>query len=319
VRARGLLASGSSINAKRPAVRLPARFTASIQRGRSGGLRIPAVGIFRELSGFCRIPALLGCLVPRGQGGASWSPASRSQGPALDVGQGHRISPAPFSVYLPSPVRLVVGHSGRPFPAQTPVGAHPAANGVRSAAEDQHGARNSACSGLSVRAIIASALATADCRIAFENLLDPDPFACRAPWFLFFSSASDGHRLSSYAGNDQPWVNRIKPFMLRTHRLWESAAQTVQREQETLRSVIDHVFSNRYKSRLNPNGIIWLPSALNFHGLLPEASHLAWVAVDRKAWRPTIEGLPVRIVQFSKYAIVRRMESVIRPYLEALA
>ncbi len=85
---------------------------------------MPAVGIFRELSGFCRIPALLGCLVPRGHG-VSWSPTIRSQGPALQGGQGLRIFPAPVAGILPSPVRLVVGHSGRPFPAQTPGGCPP--------------------------------------------------------------------------------------------------------------------------------------------------------------------------------------------------
>ncbi|MCX8154832.1 MAG: type IV toxin-antitoxin system AbiEi family antitoxin domain-containing protein [Verrucomicrobiae bacterium] len=51
-------------------------------------------------------------------------------------------------------------------------------------------------------------------------------------------------------------------------------------------------------SKLIPNGIICLISALNFHGLLPEAPDLVWVAVDRKARRPTIEGLPLRVVRF---------------------
>ncbi len=133
-------------------------------------------------------------------------------------------------------------------------------------------------------------------------------------------------------------------------------------------------------SKLIPHGVICLLSALNFHGLLAEPPDLVWVAVDRKARRPTIEGLPLRVVRFSdvslktgverhtiegvsvpvtnpvktvvdgiryrgkigvdvaldalrgclkkrkcpveellKYAKVCRVESVIRPYLEALA
>jgi predicted transcriptional regulator of viral defense system len=56
-------------------------------------------------------------------------------------------------------------------------------------------------------------------------------------------------------------------------------------------------------SKLIPNGIICLSSALNFHGLLAEAPDFVWVAVDRKARRPTIEGLPLRVVQFSDVSL----------------
>lgn len=62
-------------------------------------------------------------------------------------------------------------------------------------------------------------------------------------------------------------------------------------------------------SKLIPHGVICLLSALNFHGLLPEAPDLVWVAVDRKARRPTIEGLPLRIVRFSDVSLKTGVES----------
>jgi predicted transcriptional regulator of viral defense system len=51
-------------------------------------------------------------------------------------------------------------------------------------------------------------------------------------------------------------------------------------------------------SKLIPHGVICLLSALNFHGLLNEPSDVVWLAIARKARRPTIEGLPLRVVRF---------------------
>jgi len=52
-------------------------------------------------------------------------------------------------------------------------------------------------------------------------------------------------------------------------------------------------------SKLVPAGVVCLMSAAHVHGLVSEAPDLVWVAVDRKARRPTIEGLPLRVVRFS--------------------
>jgi predicted transcriptional regulator of viral defense system len=48
-----------------------------------------------------------------------------------------------------------------------------------------------------------------------------------------------------------------------------------------------------------PNGVICLLSALQLHGMTTRIAHEVWVAIDRKAWKPAIEDLPVRIVRFS--------------------
>ena len=50
--------------------------------------------------------------------------------------------------------------------------------------------------------------------------------------------------------------------------------------------------------KLVPNGVVCLLSALFFHdfGKQPPA---VWLAIDRKARRPTIEELPIRFVRFS--------------------
>ena len=56
-------------------------------------------------------------------------------------------------------------------------------------------------------------------------------------------------------------------------------------------------------SKLIPHGVICLASALNFHGLLEEPPDLLWLAIDRKARRPTIDGLPLRVVRFSDMSL----------------
>ncbi len=61
-------------------------------------------------------------------------------------------------------------------------------------------------------------------------------------------------------------------------------------------------------SKLIPHGVVCLLSALNFHGLLADPPALVWVAVDRKARRPTIEGLPLRVVRFSDVSLKTGVE-----------
>ena len=48
-----------------------------------------------------------------------------------------------------------------------------------------------------------------------------------------------------------------------------------------------------------PNGIICLLSALRFHGLTTQLPFEVWLAIDRKARIPKMEGLQLRVSRFS--------------------
>jgi predicted transcriptional regulator of viral defense system len=48
-----------------------------------------------------------------------------------------------------------------------------------------------------------------------------------------------------------------------------------------------------------PAGVICLLSALRFHDLTTQIPHAVWMAIDRKARRPTVEYPPLHIVRFS--------------------
>ena len=61
-------------------------------------------------------------------------------------------------------------------------------------------------------------------------------------------------------------------------------------------------------SKLIPHGVVCLLSALSYHGLLTEPPALIWLAIDRKARRPTIEALPLRIVRFSDVSLKAGVE-----------
>jgi predicted transcriptional regulator of viral defense system len=52
-------------------------------------------------------------------------------------------------------------------------------------------------------------------------------------------------------------------------------------------------------TRLVPNAVICLLSALRFHGLTTQNPFEVWLAIDRKAWRPRVEHPPLRIVYLS--------------------
>jgi predicted transcriptional regulator of viral defense system len=64
-------------------------------------------------------------------------------------------------------------------------------------------------------------------------------------------------------------------------------------------------------SALIPHGIVCLLSALAIHGIGTQLPPDVWIAIDRKARRPRIEDLPVRIVRFSgamlRYAVETRI------------
>jgi predicted transcriptional regulator of viral defense system len=80
------------------------------------------------------------------------------------------------------------------------------------------------------------------------------------------------------------------------YRLAEAAAT----EHETIAMVAARV----------PQAVVCLLTALHVHGIGTQAPREVWIALDRKARKPRLEGLPVRIVRFSgpmlSYAIQTR-------------
>ena len=52
-----------------------------------------------------------------------------------------------------------------------------------------------------------------------------------------------------------------------------------------------------------PKGVICLLSALRFHDLTTQAPFEVWIAIDRKARRPSADQPPLRIVRFSTSSI----------------
>ena len=57
-----------------------------------------------------------------------------------------------------------------------------------------------------------------------------------------------------------------------------------------------------------PHGVVCLLSALRFHGLTTQMPAEVWIAIDRKARRPAVGDLPVRIVRFSGAALREGVE-----------
>jgi predicted transcriptional regulator of viral defense system len=54
-----------------------------------------------------------------------------------------------------------------------------------------------------------------------------------------------------------------------------------------------------------PHGVVCLHSALHYHGLVSSRSDTVWMAIDRKARRPTLNGLRLRFVRFSGRALTQ--------------
>jgi predicted transcriptional regulator of viral defense system len=57
-----------------------------------------------------------------------------------------------------------------------------------------------------------------------------------------------------------------------------------------------------------PHGVICLLSALQFHGIGTQAPFEVWIAIDRKARKPTIDAPPLRVVRFSKRILKEGVE-----------
>jgi len=52
-----------------------------------------------------------------------------------------------------------------------------------------------------------------------------------------------------------------------------------------------------------PKAIVCLLSALRFHDIGTQSPHEVWIAIDRKARKPRLTGLPVKVVRFSGDAL----------------
>lgn len=59
---------------------------------------------------------------------------------------------------------------------------------------------------------------------------------------------------------------------------------------------------------LVPKGIICLLSALQFHELTLQMPSAVWMAIERTAWKPTINYPPIRFVRFSGWAMIEGVE-----------
>ncbi|MRR56030.1 MAG: transcriptional regulator [Deltaproteobacteria bacterium] len=57
-----------------------------------------------------------------------------------------------------------------------------------------------------------------------------------------------------------------------------------------------------------PKGVVCLLSALRFHSLTTQAPFEIWMAIDRKARLPKVEGVPLRLVRFSGEALTEGIE-----------
>ncbi len=57
-----------------------------------------------------------------------------------------------------------------------------------------------------------------------------------------------------------------------------------------------------------PRGVVCLLSALSFHRIGTQLPPQVWIAIDRKAWKPRIQDLPVRMVRFSGRALTEGVE-----------
>lgn len=57
-----------------------------------------------------------------------------------------------------------------------------------------------------------------------------------------------------------------------------------------------------------PHGVICLLSALQFHELTTQLPFEVWLAIDRRAHKPNLEGTPLRITRFSGKALETGIE-----------
>ncbi|MGE3163739.1 MAG: type IV toxin-antitoxin system AbiEi family antitoxin domain-containing protein [Planctomycetota bacterium] len=57
-----------------------------------------------------------------------------------------------------------------------------------------------------------------------------------------------------------------------------------------------------------PDGVVCLISALAYHGIGTQLPHEVWIALDRRAHRPTLEYPPLRVVRFTGEALTEGVE-----------
>lgn len=57
-----------------------------------------------------------------------------------------------------------------------------------------------------------------------------------------------------------------------------------------------------------PHAVVCLLSALRFHGIGTQSPHEVWIAIDRKARKPRLTDLPVKVVRFSGVALEAGVE-----------
>lgn len=62
-------------------------------------------------------------------------------------------------------------------------------------------------------------------------------------------------------------------------------------------------------SRRVPQGIVCLLSALRFHGMTTQQPFEVWMAIDRKARRPSVDYPPLRIVRFAGAALTEGIQT----------
>ena len=65
------------------------------------------------------------------------------------------------------------------------------------------------------------------------------------------------------------------------------------------RSVLTARHTLAEATRRCPKGVVCLLSALRFHGLTTQNPREVWMAIDRKAWRPTASGPALQLAYLS--------------------
>ncbi len=58
-----------------------------------------------------------------------------------------------------------------------------------------------------------------------------------------------------------------------------------------------------------PDGVVCLLSALQFHETGTQLPWQIWMAIDRKAWKPKVEDLPLKFVRFSGPSLIEGVET----------
>jgi predicted transcriptional regulator of viral defense system len=58
-----------------------------------------------------------------------------------------------------------------------------------------------------------------------------------------------------------------------------------------------------------PRAVVCLLTALQVHGIGTQASREVWIALDRKARKPRLDGLPIHLVRFSGLMLTEAIEA----------